>query len=311
VSEEWVTELGAEMTRDERKQLYGGSTLGGIQPSKRTPNVFLYTDPVEASKHGYNFDGWAKDSEVYFYTGEGQVGDQRLTAGNKAIAEHQQDGRALRLFKATGKARRPGGKVHSYLGEFIVDPDLPAIPADAPDTNGDVRSVLVFRLKPVGDVVRLPGDGAPDRDISLVADSSTVPLEQTVIEDYETSPRKGGTARRREADLMRRFKASLESMGHEVARWRIRPPGELRYLYNDLFDITANDLYEAKGSISRDAIRMAVGQLLDYRRHLNETTPDLLVLLPDRPSDDLLAYITSCGMSCVYATSETSFVRHS
>ena len=57
-------------------------------------------------------------------------------------------------------------------------------------------------------------------------------------------------------------------------------------------------LYEAKGDVSRESIRTAVGQLLDYRRHI-DPTPTVAVLLPRRPKADLLDLLQTERIGCV------------
>ena len=54
----------------------------------------------------------------------------------------------------------------------------------------------------------------------------------------------------------------------------------------------------------------AIGQLLDYRRHITPPPKALAVLLPSRPTDDLVDLITSLGMHCVSETVEGTFVQH-
>jgi 5-methylcytosine-specific restriction protein A len=271
--------------------------------------VFVYSDPTEAVKHGYNFDGWARDRDIYLYTGDGKVGNQGWTTGNLAIKDHQIDGRALRLFKATGRELKPGGKIHYYVGEFVVDPEQPFVTETAPDANKDLRSVFVFRLKPVGDVSRRPGDEAATSDVSAASESEMVSVEQAVADEYPVAPTSGGTAKRRETDLTTRYRAWLEAQGHEVKRWRVRLPGELRSLYTDIYDVTSEELYEAKGSVKRNDIRMAIGQLLDYRHNIDAVIPNLAVLLPERPAEGLLSLLSELGMSCVYATGSDTFDR--
>lgn len=127
---------------------FGGSRFGGIQPSRRSPNVLIYSDPIQGEQHGYNYDGWDPDpaSPVYYYTGEGQVGDQDPAAkGNGAILNHLETGRSLRLFEAAGPSRS-GGKPQRYVGEFHVDPSDPWQFREAPDRVGDQRHVVVFKL---------------------------------------------------------------------------------------------------------------------------------------------------------------------
>ena len=95
---------------------------GGICPSRRTPNVFIFTDPSEGQQYGY-FDGW--HGELFHYTGEGQKGDQKMSRGNAAILRHRENGRALRLFYgARGLVR--------YGERFELDPAKPFYMSQAP-----------------------------------------------------------------------------------------------------------------------------------------------------------------------------------
>jgi 5-methylcytosine-specific restriction protein A len=62
---------------------------------------------------------------VYYYTGEGKTGDQVMMRSNRAIAEHDVEGYALRLFIAVGCQPGSGTRIHQYVGQFRVDPELP------------------------------------------------------------------------------------------------------------------------------------------------------------------------------------------
>ena len=304
----WDLAPGDEMTRAERRAAYGGAEYGGIEPSTSSPNVFVYSDPGRGTAYGYDYDGWDPDDPTLFlYTGEGPEGDQQLTFGNKAIASHVEAGRALRLFVANGFVSGTRVKRQLYVGEFRIDGELPYVRAEAPGTSKALRSVLVFRLRPVGPVHRREEDVS---HTTLATTSSAEPqpisaAELAAPEDhaaatYDVAGSEGGTARRRESDLAKTYQQWLEARGHEVRRWRIRPRGELRDLWTDLFDTTDNVLFEAKGVATRDAIRRAIGQLLDYRRHI-PTDPSLAVLLPARPADDLVDLLDSLNIACVYA----------
>ena len=120
----WSTNVGEILTRQKLKELYGGSTYGGIEPSRTTPNVLVFTDPVKAEQNGYIYDGALPDGSM-LYTGEGRRGDQLLREGNKAIAEHVAQNRSLRVFAAAGKVPGTGTKRHRYLGEYQLDRSVP------------------------------------------------------------------------------------------------------------------------------------------------------------------------------------------
>jgi hypothetical protein len=61
-----------------------------------------------------------------------------------------------------------------------------------------------------------------------------------------------------------------------------------------LYVESTNLLVEVKGSVERGAIRMAVGQLRDYRRFVEAA--GCAILLPERPRQDLVALIQSAGV---------------
>jgi len=75
------------------------------------------------------------------------------------------------------------------------------------------------------------------------------------------------------------------------------PTGET--LESDAVDAAENELIEAMCSTARSHIRMALGQLLDYRR-FHTPSPTLGLLVPKRPSDDLLDLVHEFGVHVVW-----------
>jgi predicted RNA-binding protein with PUA-like domain len=140
-SSSWPLQPGERIRRSELHDRYGGSRQDGISPSRGTPNVLIFTDPRSGEQHGY-YDQWAPDG-TFRYTGRGQRGDQTLTSGNLAVANHATDGRALRMFQGAAGVVR-------YVGEFVLDEQEPYDWARAPSTaGGPVRRVIRFHLRPV------------------------------------------------------------------------------------------------------------------------------------------------------------------
>lgn len=76
-----------------------------------------------------------------------------------------------------------------------------------------------------------------------------------------------------------------------------------RARYCDLVDETDHVLYEAKGDILRTSVRMAIGQLFDYRR-FEQPSPRLAVLLPCQPAPDLIELVHSVPASVVWRTED-------
>lgn len=152
-SASWTVQPGETLVRDDIHRRFGGNPQAGISRSGSTTNVVVYSDPEKAGDNGYDFDGWDVAEEVFYYTGEGKIGDQKMDRGNRAIADHVADGYALRLFLAIGNKPGSQTRIQRYLGEFAVDPERPYEVRNAPGTDGALRKVFVFRLRPVGSVV--------------------------------------------------------------------------------------------------------------------------------------------------------------
>jgi hypothetical protein len=216
------------------------------------------------------------------------------------ILEHEAAGRRLRLFVAEGTVEGTAQKSHVYLGEFRVDPSDPFRIEPAPDDAGEDRSVVVFRLLPVSESLVRPEDASGTGDSDSGAEANLVPPEQHHAPTYEVPGTDPTNAERRESDLVKRFESYLENQGHEVMRWELRPPGELLRLLTDTYDRTAKELFEAKGSGTRNSVRLAIGQLLDYRRFIDVDGLKLSVLLPSRPSADVLDLLASVGIGCLF-----------
>lgn len=123
--------------RREIHALFGGQQQGGISTPSQFPYVFLFTGD-QGQTFGYR-DGWHSDG-LYYYTGEGQVGDQELARGNKAILDHQKDGKELLLFQYEER------RLVRFVGQMNC---VGYHTAERPDREGNLRKVLVFELVPV------------------------------------------------------------------------------------------------------------------------------------------------------------------
>jgi hypothetical protein len=261
----------------------GSDLLAGARTS------CLFTDPATGRRHGY-FDGWDQDG-VYHYYGEGQLGDQRMISGNGSVLNHEKEGRTLRLFE--------GSRAQvTYMGEFELDPAEPWYETDAPETgNGPIRKVIVFRLRPVDvspKVGKAPLPAPVEADVVDI-----VPVEEQYTERAFVNPsQEQHEAERREAKLVLALRDHLWDMGHEVGRLKIIPAGEAKPLFADLYDQTADVLVEAKGSVAREAVRIALGELADYGRFRPEAAR--VILLPECPRKDLITLINSQGITAVW-----------
>lgn len=291
---DWTLSPGDKIKRTELHRLFGGGRQGGISPSAQSPNIFLFSDPMSGEQHGY-FDSWKEDGHFH-YTGEGQRGDQQMIAGNRAILRADADGKALRVFSGTGG-------IVTYQGRFELAKIEPWYMTDAPETGGEtIRSVVVFRLRPV-DTQPEPPKGLPPPEAHTTI--AAVPVEEYNTEKAFVDPaREPYEAERRESQLVQRFKQHMEAQGYRVERLKITPAGEAKPIFTDLHIKDAGMLVEAKGSTDRVAIRMAIGQLVDYRRFV-DTSTRCAVLLPSLPRADLVKLIHAAGMAICYPEGAT------
>jgi hypothetical protein len=125
------------------------------------------------------------------------------------------------------------------------------------------------------------------------------PVDGGGATDYEVATSAGGRRSRSEAELVSSYSAYMLARGHEVVGRHYRSVDESRPLRADLMVRDLNVLVEAKASDARYAVRMAIGQLFDYRRY-ETSEPRLAVLVPREPVRDLTALLDSLSIGCVW-----------
>ncbi|MEU3409542.1 hypothetical protein ABZ766_37115 [Streptomyces sp. NPDC006670] len=318
---------GLITTREKVAEAYGGSVFsGGIVPAKKSNMVFIYSDPTVGEKFGYTFDGQAEDDEygpLYLYTGAGSEGHQEFVRGNKTLLETATDGREVHLFVAHGTV--PGKKevLQRYVGRVALDPVNPYMWRWSQLADGTHRRIIVFRLRPAegAELLLLEQDAQKPAaktsviELSLEEKLAQVPT-QSGTKDKKTEQHAtaettanitGGTrkVRRREGQLVKAFESHLEKAGHSFKSFQITIKGEPGALTPDVYDETDHVLYEAKGQATRNNVRMAIGQLADYRRHLeNEEELRVAVLLPAEPTPDVRDLLAAQKIALVYQTED-------
>ncbi|MEV6909467.1 hypothetical protein [Amycolatopsis sp. NPDC051071] len=273
---------GTHLPRREIHQRFGGRPQSGISPSSRARVVMFFA--VTDSPVGAGFFGGLGDDGYLHYFGEGQSGDQQFTQGNKAVLNHQQDGRSLEGFVS-------GPTGTTYLGEFIL---ADYYRVDAPDpTNPHLqRQVIVFRLKPLGDLpVSLPM--APYA-LAQAPRIEAAPL----IPHTERNQNLRRSSRAEKNELADRYTQHLQRIGHKTSMLSFLPSEEAQPFSPSLWDDTARELVEIKAQVTRDQIRSAIGSLLDCARFVDAAA--LVLLVPTRPRPDLLALLKHTGITVVY-----------
>jgi 5-methylcytosine-specific restriction protein A len=215
-------------------------------------------------------------------------------------------GHVLRVFTSSeGTVGNPESP-HIYLGAFELDPQLPFVSQDMSYADSQ-QSVTVFRLRPTENAYIREDDRSLSGDVRMLTEANLVDIEENFVAAFSIRATPETTGNRKESNLADRFKNQHPSGATAFKRWRLRPAGELNYLHTDLYDTTTNTLYEAKAHATRDSVRLAIGQLLDYRRHISPE-PQMCLLVPEKPNDDLLALLKSVGIDCVYECHDGHFL---
>ena len=287
--------IGDKILRKNLHKNLGGSVQGGICPTI-SGRIIIFSEPEIGIEFGYH-DGWS--DRIFKYFGEGQQGDMEFTRGNKAILNHKSNGKTIHLFMGASKEV-------TYENEFEIDKDKPYELIESKDKNDNERVAIVFRLKPIKNYK----SKLPETKINF--------MEETVIEKVEseifniekfmikgTSERAG---ERKESKLVDEYKKYRDKNNlPSLTSMTIKPKGESRAttLRVDGWIKDGKILIEAKSSCTRNQIRLAIGQLLDYKRYLNPK--QMAILLPTKPKSDLIELIKSLDMSLIYRVSKDVF----
>lgn len=131
-------EPGKEYRRTtEIHDIYGGRRQGGISTPTDEKIIIIFTSD---KGHLYGYEDGFREDGLFMYTGEGQEGDMSFVRGNKAIRDHQQNGKTIHLFEET----RTGH--YRYVGECISRGYHWSTGPDYEKKNTD-RKIIVFHLE--------------------------------------------------------------------------------------------------------------------------------------------------------------------
>ena len=135
--------LGEKYKREDLMSAFKGAFQGGINICKRTNTIVI------TSKHTGNriYDDKLFDGDVMYYTGEGQVGNQKMWKGNKAILDAKEQGRDIHLFVRF----KPTEYTYFGIVELVDEPFF----AEEKDTEGSMRKVIKFPMMKVSSIRRL------------------------------------------------------------------------------------------------------------------------------------------------------------
>ena len=277
--EEWTLLRGQTILRSKLHDRYSGIRQGGIAPSRKTKNIFLFTDDSSNTEHGYERDFWFDDF-TFFYCGDGQTGNQELTRRNLQVLNHVQDGRKLRLFSPVS------GKV-TYLGELRIDDGEPFKLVDGVGRDGKNRKVIMFRLNRVlsshEDEVNTNGQNVINSEFGQkYSFANEAPREIEIAEPFTTDP-----------NLLDRALQIHAVTQNTVANWVLgetlipqSPKSaacDFDIAWESDFGLVVCEVKSLSDSNEVHQFRFGLGQVLEYAQKLNATPVLMFSRKPNQP----------------------------
>jgi hypothetical protein len=260
---------------------------GGGRPAG---DVMLFVDR-RIQRQSTGCVGWVERT-CFHFGGELQNRHQQMTEANRTLLDHREHQQLVRLFRGSN------GVVH-YVGEFEVDLRNPYHSVDvAPDGTGEGRHqrVIVFHLRPVGEVMRDASDQLP---AEVVAAQERTPPK--VAEPAVDPP----AVERLKQRLVVKYAAAMKAKGYDIDRTWCQIDGETMVILPDVVDRTRRNLVDSAGVVSRDAVRLLIGRLADFAQwHDNHRW---VALLPERPRHDLEALLATQDIAVVWLTADGVF----
>lgn len=178
----WDLEVGQTSTRTALHERFGGSQSRGISApaiGSGRHELMLWWRPERGESFGYS-DGWSPGGDAFYFTGTGQVGDQRFEAPNSEngrVRDHRENRDRIRLLRYIGKNEVV------YVGRLQLDPTDPWKWRDGPDRYGATRKMIQFRLLPDGPVRRADEDPVREEADPYVSSVELPPVP--VLTDVE------------------------------------------------------------------------------------------------------------------------------
>jgi hypothetical protein len=125
------------------------------------------------------------------------------------------------------------------------------------------------------------------------------PVGNAGVPTYESAGAEGGRRTRAQYQLVARYSDWLMKGRIRAVSRLYWAPGLARPFLCDVFLPEKNVLIEAAPSDRRTDIRMAIGQLMDYR-HFEDSAPGIAVLLPYAPGTETRDFLTALGIGLVW-----------
>jgi 5-methylcytosine-specific restriction protein A len=128
--------VGQELSNKDIQKIFKCSPQGGMRKSNQTNTLVLVSDHIKSLYQN------RIEENIIFYTGEGQIGDQKLSKQNKTLLNSKESGVSIHFFEVFEV------KKYTYIGEVELAAD--AFQEIQLDINKNPRNVWMFPLKVKG-----------------------------------------------------------------------------------------------------------------------------------------------------------------
>jgi len=291
--------VGDELPRSSIHDSLGGLRHGTISLVPERNLILLFFKPDSNLSPGFESVQGFEEQGTFLFPGEGRSESQVMEGGNLALANSDKESSQIYLFESRAQNAK-------YLGEFVNMPDDLSWVRNK-DFHGQERDALVFRLRSVDQSPSSESLSPPEQQ--LEEHPWTPPSWEDYLLKHNGEDGAETSATRAEFELESRFGRWRILLGSQIVDLRIQVGGT--HIEPDLFDKTRGEVIEAKRSGSRQMVRMAIGQVLDYKNELSKYLDDPVsaaILLPGAPADNLPALCAELGIR-IYIPDGEEFIE--
>jgi len=286
---------GKSYIRTELHNAFGGNQRRGIVQLPNFNAIFLLPS-LKNENAGYEAQ-W--DDGIYHLSGEGLTGDQKMTVGNKALAESLKKETEIYLFEPLVNKKPFTHKFHSKVKCISFEEYL------GPDQNNDIRKMFRFYFKSSEhpdfqntgySKIKEEIKEELEEDYIKEPSSTSISTSERILstEEYKVARKEAVTRRQLENILVAEYKNFLEKEGYKVKHSQV-----------DLIAENDTELIYIEAKILKNATTAAhgLGQLLHYDYILEDKADRLILLFDKKPNSQTARFIMNFKVEIVYRDS--------
>lgn len=218
------------------------STQGGMRRAHSTNTLTLVSDKTKLYQDR-DIDG------IYYYTGMGQKGDQKLISQNRTLAESNENDIAVHLFEVLKK------KEYTYRGQVELAGE--PFQEEQKDSKEQLRKVWIFPLRIVNNEITINHQKELQDEVAEIEKIDSLPIPET--EKERMIKARVGQGKFKKLLLDRQCKCAICSVSDKrlliashIKPWRDASNEERLDVHNGLLLCPNHDALFDKGIISFD-----------------------------------------------------------